>query len=100
MKFLGLFECFSVYCPGFLRVRKVREILVVFEVFLGTILFKIITRIKLFFSNYLGDYSYSFQGSVELICITATVSLLLLQNAVTENNSPQEFGGFLAITVT
>ena len=41
----------------------------------------------------LGDYSYSFQGSVELICITVTVSLFLLHNAVTEKNSPQEFSG-------
>ena len=41
-----------------------------------TILFKIITRIKLLFSNYLGDYSYSFRGSSELINITVTVSLL------------------------
>ena len=49
------------------------------------------TRMKLLFSNYLGDYSYSSQGSVELICITATVSVLFLQNAVTENNSLQEF---------
>ena len=58
---------------------------------LFTILFKIITRIKLLFSNYLGDYSYSFQGSFELINITVTVSLLLLQNPVTENNSPLGF---------
>ena len=34
-----------------------------------------IARMKLLFSNYLGDYSYSFQGSVELICITVAVSL-------------------------
>ena len=40
-----------------------------------TILFKIISRMKLLFSNYLGDYSYSFQGSSELISITVTVSL-------------------------
>ena len=36
----------------------------------NTILFKITTRMKVLFSNYLGDYSYSFQGSSELICIT------------------------------
>ena len=37
---------------------------------LGTpIPFKIITRMKLLFSNYLGDYSYSFQGSSELIAL-------------------------------
>ena len=38
-----------------------------------------------------GDCSYSFQGSSELIRITVTVSLFLLQNAVTGNGSPQEF---------
>ena len=48
-----------------------------------TILFKIITRMKLLVSNYLGDYSYRFQGSSELISITVTVSLVFLQNAVT-----------------
>ena len=30
---------------------------------------------KLLSSNYLGNYSYSFQGSPELISITVTVSL-------------------------
>ena len=57
---------------------------------LSTILFQIITRMKVLFSNFLGDYSYSFQGSSELISITVTVSLFL-QNGVTANNSPQEF---------
>ena len=56
-----------------------------------TILFKIITRMKLLFSNYLGGYSYSFQGSSELISITITVSLFFLQNGVIGKNSPQEF---------
>ena len=65
-----------------------------------TILFKIIARTKLLFSNYLGDYSYSFQGSSELITITVTVSLFFLQNGVTGNNSPQEFLKFSATTVT
>ena len=40
-----------------------------------TIPFKIITRMNVLFSNYLGGYSYSFQGSSELISITVTVSL-------------------------
>ena len=40
------------------------------------ILFIIITRMKSLFLNYLGDYSYSFQGSSELISITVTVFLL------------------------
>ena len=35
-------------------------------VFLLTILFKFITRMKLLFSNYLGGYSYGLQGSSEL----------------------------------
>ena len=34
-KFLGLFECFRHIFQCFLRVRKVRRILGVFEVFLG-----------------------------------------------------------------
>ena len=46
---------------------------------------------KLLFSNYLGDYRYSFQGSSELISITVTVSLFFLQTAITGNNSPQAF---------
>ena len=41
----------------------------------NTILLEILTRMKLLFSNYLGDYSYSFQGSSEIISITVTVSL-------------------------
>ena len=52
---------------------------------------EIITRMRLLFSNYLGDYSYSFQGSSDLISITVTVSLFFKQNALTENNFPQEF---------
>ena len=56
-----------------------------------TILFKIITRMKLLSSNHLGDCSYSFQGSSEIICITVTVCLFFLQNAVTGNKSLQEF---------
>ena len=67
------------------------------QIFMCTILFKIITRMNLLFSNYLGDYRYSFQGSVEFICITVTFTFFLLQNSVTEKNSPREF---LAITVT
>ena len=35
--------------------------------------FKIITRIKLSFSNYLGCYSYSFRARQELIAVTVTV---------------------------
>ena len=45
------------------------------ETELITILFKRITRMKLLFSNYLGDYSYSFQGSSNSISITVTISL-------------------------
>ena len=39
----------------------------------------------LLFSSYLGDYR-----SVELICITVTVSLFFVQNAVTEDHLPQD----------
>ena len=45
---------------------------------------KIITRMKLLFPDSVADCSYSFQGSVELPCVTFTVSFLFLQNAVTE----------------
>ena len=38
---------------------------------------------KLLLSNYLGGYSYSFQGSSELIRITA--------ECIAGKNSPQEF---------
>ena len=37
-----------------------------------TILLKIITRIKLLFSNYFGRYSYSFRARQELISVTVT----------------------------
>ena len=37
--------------------------------------FNIITCMILFFSNYIGDYSCMFQGSVELISITLTASM-------------------------
>ena len=55
---------------------------------------------KLLFSNYLGGYSYSFQGSSELISITDTVSLFSQQNALQEIIPPGNFQEFLAITVT
>ena len=43
------------------------------QCFHNTILFKIITRIKLLFSNYLGCYSYRFRARQELISVTVTV---------------------------
>ena len=43
------------------------------------------------FSNYLGDYSCSFEAFFKLISITVTVSLFFWKNAVTGNNSPQGF---------
>ena len=46
-----------------------------------TILFKIITRMRLSFSNYLGDCSYNLQGSSELISITVTVSSFLAERS-------------------
>ena len=54
----------------------------------ATILFKIITCMKLLFSNYLGDYSYSFQGSSELIRITVTVSLVFLAECMLQEIIP------------
>ena len=36
---------------------------------------------KVLFSNCLGDYSYSFRGSSELLCITVTVSLFLAERS-------------------
>ena len=45
---------------------------------------------KLLFSYSLGDCSYSFQGSFELIRITVTVSLFFLRSAVTGNRSPED----------
>ena len=66
---------------------------------LSTSLLKIITRIKLLFSNYLGDYSYIFQGSVELICITladpCSCSRMQFQKIIPLRNIRE----FLAITV-
>ena len=58
----------------------------------GTILAKIITRMKLLVSNDLGDCSYSLQGSSELISITVTVSLFFssrmqLQETIPLRNS-------------
>ena len=44
---------------------------------------------KLNFSNYLADYSYSFQLSFELFQLQFPCSFR--QNAVTEKNSPLEF---------
>ena len=63
--FQGVRDC-DVFVPNTLIPQKLRGI---------TILFKIVTRMKLLFSNDLGGYSYSFQGSSELISITVTVSL-------------------------
>ena len=54
-------------------------------------LFKIITRMKLLFWNYLGVYSYSLQGSSELISTTVTLSLFHLHDPATENIPPSGF---------
>ena len=45
----------------------------------STILCQRITRMKLVFSNYSRDCSYSFQGSSELISVTVAVSLFLAE---------------------
>ena len=65
-----------------------------------TILFKIITRMKLLFSSYLGDYSYSFQGSVELISITVTVSLFFCKMQLQKTIPLRNFQEFAAVTFT
>ena len=62
-----------------------------------TILFKIIARMKLFFSNYLGDYSYSFQGSFELTRITVTVSLFSSRMQLQEIIPLRDFPEFLQL---
>ena len=53
---------------------------------------------KLLISNYLGDYSYSFQGSSELISITVTVSLfscrMELQEIIPLKKFPSIFGNY------
>ena len=61
---------------------------------------KIITPTKLVFSNYLGHYSYNFQGSSELIRIIDTVPLFFLENAATSIIPLRDSQEFSAITVT
>ena len=56
---------------------------------------KIIIRLKLSLPSHLGDGSYSFKASSELICIAVTVSLLFYQNAVAGSNFPQEQSGIV-----
>ena len=57
----------------------------------STILFKIITRIKLLCSSFSRDYSYCFRGYFELISITVTVSLICLVECSCRRYFPQEF---------
>ena len=68
------------------------------QYFFGSI-FKIITRMKLLFSNYLGGYRYSFQGSSELISITVTASLLFSENTLQEIIAPRNSREFSTNTV-
>ena len=70
---LRALECFGeeLRCLGALAIRITTH----------TILFKIITRMKLSFWDYLGDCSCSFQGSFELICVTVTVTVSLVFEA-------------------
>ena len=65
VKFLGLLGCFLLFVPGFLRVRKVREILVVFEVFLGFFFEKnnpVLPFHSVFFPCFFDRFSLLFQG--------------------------------------
>ena len=55
---------------------------------------------KLLFLNYLGDYSYSFQGSFELIRITVTVSLFSCRMQLQEKIPLRASQEFPAITAT
>ena len=56
-----------------------------------TVLFKIITRVKLLFSKNLGDYSYSFQGSSKS---ALQLQFVFLAECSYRDNSPQEFSRF------
>ena len=59
---------------------------------LSTILCKIITRMKLLFSNYVGGYITVFGGVFELIFHYSYSFLILLTRIqLQENNSPQRF---------
>ena len=73
-------------CTGLARA----QVKILYQYLTCTILFKIITRIIFWFESF-RDYSYSCQGSFELICITVTVSLHFLQNAVTGNHHRLDF---------
>ena len=55
---------------------------------------------EIFSFEFFRDCSYSFQGSVEFISITVTVSLFFQQNAVTGDNPPRAFQELSASTVT
>ena len=55
---------------------------------------------KLLFSNYLGDYSYSLQGFSELIRITVTVSLFSGRMQLQEIIPLRHSQDISAITVT
>ena len=55
---------------------------------------------KLIFSSYLGDCSYSFQGSSELISITVTFSLFACRMELQERIPLRNSQEFSAITVT
>ena len=70
-----------------------------------TILFKIITRIKLVFSNYLGRYSYSFRARQEFISVTVTVLWVRREYVFTVRysyikNGPWNYFPIIAVTVT
>ena len=72
-----------------------------------TILFKIITRIKLLFSNYLGRHSYSFRARQELISVTVKVLWVWREYVFTVTvrysyikNGPWKYFSKITVTVT
>ena len=71
---------------------------------LTAILLKINTRMKLLFSHYLGDCSYNFQGSFELISMALALQLQFpcsfSRMELQKSSSLRHFQEFSAITVT
>ena len=68
--------------------------------FVFTILVKIITRMKLFFLCYVGDYSYSFQGSLNQLSLQLQALVPLASVQLQERIPLWDFEEFSAITVT
>ena len=74
-RFVHYILCESPFIPLILWHILGQVFLLIWGVGVVKIVYKIIARMKFQFSIYFGDYRYSFQGFVELICISITVSL-------------------------